>query len=553
MELFALRRCLVVATAIWAMTLAVSSSAVAGPGDLDMDFGSFGQVHLGDGKAEALAVERDGRLIVASRDSVGKVRLSRLDENGTPVAGSENGFVEVPSLPPASSNSPTLTKKVIADADGRITVLQSTTNRLLVQRLLQSGEFDMTFGIGGSTEIQFQANDMVQDVSGGFLLIGFTKTVADSKLNEIAILRLDGSGQHDQTFGESGLIRTGMQGVASAAEALPAGMVTIVGDNRGEAFAIRVSQQGVLDLGYGIAGRVKLSSTPIGGTGSHFATTSVAVMANGAQLVGGEHNFIACTIKGNYDCISSFESWVGDSAKGGKARRLPIAAFDEPSIAFGSNANTSYVVGTSQLAGISSFRVDSEGYLDKPFGEKGHTIPMLLAGQSGKPVDASVTADGKQLILVDRGNFRSADRSIALIRLLGDRGGKAAPYRRILSVRRWKQRGKRRTWISGVASPRDAKVQFALRRVNSRRASVCLWYDHKRGKFIRLRRPRSRGCSRHRYMSAGVGTSWEVKLKGVLPRGRYQLFVRASTQDGNFRTPLAVTADAYRSFRITTP
>jgi uncharacterized delta-60 repeat protein len=199
-------------------------------GSPDTTFGTNGRYFLeGGGTSDALAVQPDGKIVVATDVStkIGKTttsdfRVYRLDANGQgldPTFGT-NGSVTLDFGTGATGvTANDRARAVVLQPDGRIVVAgsanlvtkTSTTNRTAVVRLNSNGTLDAGFGTGGRAVFAGFSSPVMNTAAlqGDRILIG-----GDSG----SVFRLTAAGALDPTFGTNGvadrLMDGGMKGLA---------------------------------------------------------------------------------------------------------------------------------------------------------------------------------------------------------------------------------------------------------------------------------------------------------------------------------------------------
>jgi uncharacterized delta-60 repeat protein len=123
-------------------------------GQLDATFGAGGVARAGQGGLASLAVQPDGRLIVASSiftSSFQGMYVTRLLPNGTTDVGFGSGGTA--SLPASVTGSYSVSNPVAVDPLGRILVGErmgpNGSGKMIIARFTPQGTLDPQFGIGG--------------------------------------------------------------------------------------------------------------------------------------------------------------------------------------------------------------------------------------------------------------------------------------------------------------------------------------------------------------------------------------------------------------------
>jgi uncharacterized delta-60 repeat protein len=251
-------------------------------GALDPTFGTRGRVttDFGNGsQATALVVQADGKLVAAgtvSNDTGGDFALARYRPNGTldPTFGT-GGKVTIDFAGGADAAA-----ALAVQADGKLVVAGSATvgtnGNFALARLRPNGTLDPTFGTGGIVIVDIGGSFddaralVVQD--GRVVAAGFTFG-DDFASGDFALARLRPNGTLDPTFGTAGIVTTDVAGSFDDAEALIlqdgkliAGGTSFTGTTSDFALA-RYRPNGTLDPTFGTGGTVTtdLSGGVLGG------------------------------------------------------------------------------------------------------------------------------------------------------------------------------------------------------------------------------------------------------------------------------------------------
>jgi uncharacterized delta-60 repeat protein len=183
---------------------------------LDVAFGTNGIVKTpvgnGDDVANAIAIQNDGKIIVAGSTYNGSsfdIALARYNKNGTPDGTfGTNGIVIYHSVYSKEANTLAL------QSDGKIVVagygFNGSDNDFTLVRFSSAGVLDNTFGTNGAVLTPVgSGNDQVYSItiqSDGKILAGGES--ARGSLSDFAIARYNKNGTPDITFGTNGLVVT---------------------------------------------------------------------------------------------------------------------------------------------------------------------------------------------------------------------------------------------------------------------------------------------------------------------------------------------------------
>ena len=286
--------------------VAVTCTTPAPVGALDPTFGIGGKVAtpLNAGEAEAVAVQPDGKIVVAGWSAVSATpggasgidfTVLRYNADGTPDAGFGTGGVATAGFPAGRSDE---AFGVALQPDGRIVVVGQTQLAgggldFAVARFTADGRLDASFGTGGLVVTDFgpgsaAAQGVVVQPDGRIVVAGHSPVGLG---NDFAVARYNADGTPDATFGTGGRVTTNVVGRTDLGRAValaPGGKIVVAGraeqsDGRGDDFAlVRYNADGTPDASFGSGGVV---TTDIAG-GSQQAN-GVVVQPDGRIVVGG--------------------------------------------------------------------------------------------------------------------------------------------------------------------------------------------------------------------------------------------------------------------------
>jgi uncharacterized delta-60 repeat protein len=265
------------------VALASAVPALAAPGDLDPTFGVDGVAAIGGpeptlgGPATALAVQADGKILIAGDTYARDLRIARLDGSGSPDPGfGGDGFVTVDVGAFDSS------RDVAVRADGSI-VLAGT--------------------IGGGPTLDWGV--LFLSSAGGELARGTLDTGGHDELEAIALQPdgkvvavgwlLHGSRSGVARFNAEGSLDTAFNGgapaydpdpslVLSAVAVQPDGKIVATGERAGDFLLVRLDPDGSADSTFGVAGLVTRD------LGGNDVATALVLQADGKIVVGGRRD-----------------------------------------------------------------------------------------------------------------------------------------------------------------------------------------------------------------------------------------------------------------------
>jgi uncharacterized delta-60 repeat protein len=267
-------------------------------GSLDASFGAGGKVTSVSGRAFAVAIQDDGKIVIAGDAPVTRgqsdfadLLLARFNADGTLDAGFGIGGARVLDVG-AGTN---LARNLLLLADGHIVVAgdpfgSNANDRTAVVRFDSRGSLDNTFGTGGAVVIDGRlGRGLALQPDGKLLLVGASTVLATS---EFAMMRLNPDGTTDTAFGANGLVTTpvsnstsGTGDIAQAVAVHASGRIYVAGvsGSPNQNFALaRYTANGQLDSTFASGGSVTVDFN-----GLTDSAESLALLADGRILLGG--------------------------------------------------------------------------------------------------------------------------------------------------------------------------------------------------------------------------------------------------------------------------
>jgi uncharacterized delta-60 repeat protein len=179
----------------------------------DLTFGVSGELdpQLGDGVLTSMALQPDGRVLLAGRADDGSLVVARRLSDGAPDHGfgSDGRIV----ISPGADARPTLSLQ----PDGGIVLTARRGDRVVVGRLTPEGRLDPSFGGGGLAPLEFGRAAWADQVlpaylgvpavtlADGRIRVGLPFTAHGEGVYPTAIVGLTPSGHPDTSFGRLGL------------------------------------------------------------------------------------------------------------------------------------------------------------------------------------------------------------------------------------------------------------------------------------------------------------------------------------------------------------
>ncbi|WP_328873522.1 calcium-binding protein [Streptomyces sp. NBC_00287] len=413
-----------VAATVLALVLALPGTATAAPGDLDPTFSGDGTVltdFADDDQAYDVAVQSDGKIVSvgASADHSlleGRWALTRHNADGTP----DTGFGDGGTVTTAINNmEPDLqwseANAVALQPDGRIVVVGYSWRGyenccwFTVARYNTDGSLDNSFSgdgryfadIAGPTE----ARDVAIDSAGRIVAAGYTG-------GEVAVLRLNGDGTPDTTFGGDGTVTAdpsqepGEAGGGANAMVLQSdGKIVVggdVGSTRFDFSLMRFNTDGSLDTGFDGDGMVRTDF------GDYETVHGLALQSDGKIVAAGGDSMARYQPSGALD--TGFDGDGRVVLSGGAVWDVTVQSADGRIVLAGSNG------GGGNLAVL---RHNPDGSQDTGFGTGG--VATADFGGSDFARAVALQSDGK-IVAAGRGG---PDSGFALARFEG--GGSTPP------------------------------------------------------------------------------------------------------------------------------
>ena len=395
-------------------------AAWASDGDLDPTFDDDGIatiVFRGGSYANDVAVQPVGDIVAvgaaAGPSSRGAFAVARTLADGTAdLSFSSDGRVTT-HVPPGGGDE---AHAVAIQANGRILVAGTDSrNRFAVVRYLPDGSLDASFGGDGIvttnlTPVDDLAYDVLVQPDGKIVAVGS----GGGWHPRFALVRYRRNGALDRTFGDGGkvLTRVGVWGVASAATLQPDGAILAVGTTGGAFELVRYLPTGELDATFGDGGKVR--DTVAGGWAG-----AVVLQPNGRIVVGGDLDIFRSAIA-RYTAGGRLDAGFGDDGvvvtDVGSSEEAVVQVVLQPSgriMAVGRVGPHEYV--ESVLWRFYVMALGRDGTPDATFGDAGTVItgfPPRGAFADG----AAVQSDGR--IVVAGGLGEANAEAFVLVRYL---------------------------------------------------------------------------------------------------------------------------------------
>ena len=406
-----------------ALALAGGGAAQAAPGALDPAFGDGGVVLSADGDLglDDLAVQPDGKVLTLD---VAHQRLRRLLPDGTPDPAFGNGGTAQPLVAPAF-----WTNALALQPDGKIVVAgYDSAYDFAVARLMPDGKLDPGFdgdsGTGNGivhtavTPADDMAKSVAVDKQGRIVVAG------PAGVDDVGIARYLPDGKLDKSFVGDGTVVDITPGVSEDVLALAVqdDGILVAGQSGYDTFVARYTAQGVVDTAFGQLGRRTLDA------GEWDRAESLGVQSDGTIVLGVIANspngpipdrIVALTPGGDVD--QSFGTG-GSFAFDGGISTVAVAADDK--VVFGGNGT---------LDGKPAFalqRLNADGSPDTSFAGGAPVLTRFHVGDAARAQQVAIAPDGKIVLGGYTANSQLADKEIAVERYLvapDPQGGAQSP------------------------------------------------------------------------------------------------------------------------------
>jgi uncharacterized delta-60 repeat protein len=368
---------------------------------------NFGFADMTSEDAYAVAIQPDGKIIIAGRTNVNggwDFAVARLREDGTPDSSfNGNGLLTI------DFNGSIDTAYAIAiQPDGKILVVGESlalggTSNFAVARVTDLGVLDPEFDLDGRTRIDFQGeNDAAHGVAiqadGKIVVAGY----AGRNSRDWGLVRLSDTGALDESFGNAGRVTTDFNSGnddASGVVVLPDNKIIVAGtaflaQGTTDFALVRYTPAGIPDNSFQSGGKMTID---LAGNSSD-TVKSLERTADGKLVIGGEAfgseypmlALVRCSSEGVLDNTFDGDGKVvvsfnrqGNNYMGG----LAVNGSGEIAVA-------ARIDGWSMTSGFNVIRFLNDGKLDSRFGAGGRVNTLFGLGEK-VAYDVSFQPDGK--------------------------------------------------------------------------------------------------------------------------------------------------------------
>ncbi len=407
-------------------------------GALDTSFGSGGTVTSLPAMATAVALQPDGKIVVATQDGqlcTSVFAVARYKADGSPDASFGSDGVATANL---GEDACTSEDSLLVQNSGKVIVAGDRFGTLAIARFNEAGSPDTSFGASGVASVKLGASYAVAPSRLRALLQPNGKLIlATSGLDGFAVVRLTPDGSLDGSFGNAGVAAVAQPVLTRAIGLQPDGKIVFAGgDLAGTPSAsnpgvlARLNPDGTLDSSFGTGGTSQLDF----GFGGMAPAVVAPDSSGGFVVMGGA---TACVVS-EESCIVSFSANAlarftsaglpdpsfGDDGQvvasppgnvlTGARNSHPKAVIAQPD---GSVivAGDSYAYDTHPYPGGSGFalaKYTSDGRLDPSFGDGGFVATSPASDPTALPTTATTALrqPDKKILVVGTGRARGTNR-----------------------------------------------------------------------------------------------------------------------------------------------
>jgi uncharacterized delta-60 repeat protein len=397
-----IRRPAAVAASVFALVQGAAVPAAVTDGELDPAFGTEGRVSTlfsGGSFARAVAVQPDGKIVAvgaaAGPSVTGEFAVARYEPDGSLDLGFDDDGLVTTAIAGGGDEA----RSVAIQPDGKIVVAGTDSRlRVAVVRYLTDGSLDPGFGGDGIVRSDLTPGedigyDLAIQADGRIVVAGSAGTGA-----WFAVLRYRQSGQLDPSFGDGGSVLLARGGTARSLALQPDGRIVVTGYDGWGLVVARLRPDGSPDATFGRNGIVDRAVTEI-------LPLAVAIQSNGRIVVAGDYDIFRVGIARftrtgrldtsfHHDGVRSLRFGDGEKAFTGLAIQP-----DGRIIAAGHAGPHEY--GDPVVPRILIARFERDGGLDGTWGGDGRVSTTFPGGAAAHGL--ALQPDGKPIVAGEAG------------------------------------------------------------------------------------------------------------------------------------------------------
>ncbi len=393
--------------------------------DFDDSFGTNGIVTTaGNGSAKSMAVQNDGKIVVAARTGTAIINLLRYLENGT--LDNTFGTMGVAQTTITNDWRDTLyifdlyVTDVIVLSSGKLLVVGYTTQGdfdmntpdIIAIRYLSNGNVDTTFGYNGLARIHVNGEDhafaVAEKSDGKLIIVGDSHTQSGD--SSPVVLRLLENGAVDTAFGDNGATQTAVGALGNAFnialqddnKIVASGTAIIGGKPKG--FVIRYTENGALDTTFSGTGYAALNIGIANTLGWEVAINNEAdILFSGTFSNGGDNDLFLAKLDDTGNLVTTFgTNGIATSdfgAVGSFQVHVTLDLFNRVIVTGESDSHL--FVARYDAVGVLDTTFETNGFLSIPVGTSSGGIDILVQPNDQKAVILGSSSDGIVLARLD--------------------------------------------------------------------------------------------------------------------------------------------------------
>jgi uncharacterized delta-60 repeat protein len=365
-----------------------------------------------DDQANSMAIQKDGKILVAGYSNTSFAIVRYMPDGLLDQAFGNRGVV-VASIRSGDDNSSALA----VQPDGKIIVAGSsfsgTSNDFALVRCNVDGTLDSAFGKAGIVITSIRkgndnASAIVIQPDGKIIVAGSSNSGSD---DDFALVRYNSNGTVDPSFGENGVVITALQSGNDRAQAAAigaGGKIIVAGYSNTDIAVVRYNPNGALDPSFGRGGMV-INSLRSG----EDQASAVCIQPDGKIVIAGSSdngaNFDFAMVR--YDTSGNRDPGFGNDG----VVITAVRQGDDKAFAICIQADNKLVAAGSSNDGLYNdfalIRYNVNGTPDKTFGKNGIVITSIRSGDDHATA-AAIQKDGKILAAGNSDNGSSNDFAV---------------------------------------------------------------------------------------------------------------------------------------------
>lgn len=387
---------------------AMEDRCLMSAGVLDPTFSADGLVKSSLAWANDVAIQKDGKIVIAGHGSGALTSPSVQRYN-------VDGSVDTSFAPSGGKQALTYSFGLAIQSDGKIVVVgqagySSQDFGFGIVRYNTNGSLDTSFGnkgvvvtnTGVASKSQGGGNEAAYDVAiqndGKIVVAGWSQQGTGP--SEFTAVRYSPNGALDTSFGGAGIVKSGT-GLAAAVDIAPDDKVVVSGrlnDGAAGAAVVRYNSNGSLDLSFGVGGKAAFPVTPDNTTffnaygGAIFQSGGAIVVAGWSQDSTGVQKQTLARLTSSGQIDATFGN-LGYAINSRLAQGLAIAQTAN-GVLLAAGADSAH-----SKFGVAAYLPN--GQPDTTFGNSGTALASFGDGTSGDIFGQALQADGKIVVAGD--------------------------------------------------------------------------------------------------------------------------------------------------------